>query len=94
VEAGSAEPGLGKTVTVTVLYFAGLSERLGLSHDTIELPCATTAEEVLTTLSRLRPAARELFTRSRLAVDLDFVQGPLCLSERSEVAVIPPVSGG
>ena len=80
--------------TITVLYFAALRDRLACAQDIVELPTETTAEAVLAELARLRPAGAELFARSRVAVDLAFVSGPLRLSEASEVAVIPPVSGG
>jgi molybdopterin synthase sulfur carrier subunit len=79
---------------IEVLYFAALRDRLARERDTVELPAETTAEAVLAELARLRPAGAELFARARLAIDLAFVSGPVRLTERSEVAVIPPVSGG
>lgn len=80
--------------TLKVLYFAALSDRLACSHEQIDLPADTTAEAVLIALAKRHPHAAELFARSRLAVDLTFVNGPVHLSERCEIAVIPPVSGG
>ena len=80
--------------TLNVLYFAALSDRLACSHEQVELPSDTTAEAVLIALAKRHPNAAELFARSRLAVDLAFVSGAVHLTERSEVAVIPPVSGG
>jgi len=80
--------------TLTVLYFAALSDRLARSHDQIDLPADTTAEAILSTLAKRHPAAADLFAHSRVAVDLAFVSGAVQVTERSEIAVIPPVSGG
>jgi len=79
---------------ITILYFAALRDLLACEREVVDLPSETSAEAVLAELARLRPAAAEILARSRLAVDLDFVSGALHLTERSEVAVIPPVSGG
>ena len=80
--------------SIPVLYFAALRDCLACERDVVDLPTETTAEAVLTALARRHPQAAELFARSRLAVDLGFAKGAIQLSERSEVAVIPPVSGG
>lgn len=79
---------------VTVLYFAALRDRLALEREAVDLPADTTAEAVLMALAKRHPSGAEIFARSRLAVDLAFASGPVHLGESSEVAVIPPVSGG
>ena len=79
---------------VTVLYFASVRDRLGRERDVVELPARTTDRAVLEALARLRPEAADLLAACRLAVDHAFAAGAVELSEASEVAVIPPVSGG
>lgn len=82
------------TVTVTVLYFASLRDRLGREREIVELPARTTDRAVLDALARLRPEAADLLATCRLAVDHAFAAGAVELRAESEVAVIPPVSGG
>ena len=79
---------------VTVLYFASVRDRIGRDHDIVELPTRTSDRAVLDTIARLRPEAADLLAACRLAVDHAFVSGAIELGLTSEVAVIPPVSGG
>lgn len=79
---------------VTVLYFASLRDHLGCDGEEFELPSATTSADVLATVARRHPAIAETVARSRLAVDQAFAAGALTLTSASELALIPPVSGG
>jgi molybdopterin converting factor subunit 1 len=79
---------------VTVLYFASLRDRLGRDHEALELPAATTSAEVLALVARRHPSCADAVACCRLAVDQAFADGPLTLSAASELALIPPVSGG
>ena len=79
---------------VTVLYFASVRDRIGRDHDVVELPAHSTDHAVLDILARMRPEAADLLAACRLAVDHAFVSGAIELHATSEVAVIPPVSGG
>jgi molybdopterin synthase catalytic subunit len=79
---------------VTVLYFASVRERLGLSEERLELPDRTSDREVLARLAERHPPAAALFASARLAVDQDIVRGDCVLRAGAELAVIPPVSGG
>ena len=76
---------------VTVLYFAAARERAGLSREELELPDGSTAAQALEALVRLRPGLAGIADKLRLAVDQDF-DGKL--RDGSELALIPPVSGG
>lgn len=80
--------------TVTILYFASLRDRLGLDHERLELPAVTSSAEVLATVARRHPASAETVACCRLALDQAFAHGPLTLDPASEIALIPPVSGG
>ncbi len=80
--------------SVTIFYFANLRDRLGCENEAVDLPSATTSADVLATIARRHPACAETVARCRLAVDQAFADGPLTLSATSELALIPPVSGG
>lgn len=79
---------------VTVLYFAQARDRLGTDHEAMTLPAAAGAAEVLAAIRARHPAHAALIERCRVAVDQQFVDAPVAISERSEIALIPPVSGG
>ena len=83
-----------KPVNVRVLYFAQAQERCGLDEEHCELPPSTSVEEIFALLGARHPTLGELLPRCRLAVDQAFVSGELTLHADSELAVIPPVSGG
>ena len=80
--------------TVTLLYFAGVAERLGRPSETLDFPRSTTTEAILATLADRHPPIAELLATCRLAVDQQFARGVVELHSGSELAVIPPVSGG
>ena len=79
---------------VRILFFAQVQERLGQSAGSYDLPAATTVEAVLALLAERHPELAELWPRCRLALDQAFARGSIMLDENSEIAVIPPVSGG
>ncbi len=79
---------------VSVLYFAQAQERAGLADERVELADETSVDAVLALLAARHPPLAPLLPRCRLALDHAFAQGVLQLTETSEIAVIPPVSGG
>jgi MoaE-MoaD fusion protein len=79
---------------VNILFFAQVQERLGQPNGSYLVPDSTTAEAILGLLSERHPEIAQLLPRCRLALDQAFVRGELTLTETSELAVIPPVSGG
>ena len=80
------------SVAVTVLYFASLRERAGKSQETHR----STATDLAGLYEEL--AAQHALgwprTQLRVAVDGAFVDWHQPLREGSEIAFIPPVSGG
>jgi molybdopterin synthase catalytic subunit len=80
--------------SVTVLYFAQARDRLGIGHEALTLPASVGAAEVLAAIRSRHPAQATLIDRCRVAIDHQFVDSPVSISERSEIALIPPVSGG
>lgn len=60
----------------------------------VELPDNATVGTLRQVLTQEHPKLAGLLTRSALAVDNDFADDATPLSNDSEVALIPPVSGG
>ncbi len=79
---------------VTLLFFAAARERAGTSKETLELPEGATASQAKARALELHPALAPLGPQLRVAVDQAFAEGDAPLREGSEVALIPPVSGG
>ena len=79
---------------VTVLYFAAARERAGIPRETLELRDGATAADARDAACAAHPALRAIAERLRLAVDQEFAPEDRPLRDGSEVAFIPPVSGG
>jgi molybdopterin converting factor subunit 1 len=77
-----------------VLYFAQVRDRCGRESEALTLPTAVSAEVVLNAVIALHPAHEPLLRSCRVAIDHAFINGPINISETSEIALIPPVSGG
>ncbi|MCA9773735.1 MAG: molybdopterin converting factor subunit 1 [Myxococcales bacterium] len=81
-------------ITVTVKYFAGLREAVGM----------TTEEFKFNEPPRVRDALDRIFAAHRplsayrasllLAVNLEYADADTLLADGDELALIPPVSGG
>jgi molybdopterin synthase sulfur carrier subunit len=83
-------------VTLQVLYFAWLRERIGIGRETVETEAATVADLV----SELR-AREERYAVAfadmgavRAAVDQELVELDMPLGQAREVAFFPPMTGG
>jgi molybdopterin synthase catalytic subunit len=79
---------------VTVLYFAAARERAGTSRETFDLAANAVARDALEKACAAHPALRAVADKLRLAVDQEFSDAGRPLRDGSEVALIPPVSGG
>jgi molybdopterin converting factor subunit 1 len=79
---------------VTILYFAAARERAGTSSDTLELADGATAGDALAAACARHPPLHAVATKLRLAVDQEFAAADRALRDGSEIALIPPVSGG
>src|SRR5689334_7118713 len=86
--------GQGGSVKVTLLYFAAARERAGVPRETIELRDGATAGDARDAACAAHPGLRAIAERLRLAVDQEFAAAERRLRDGSEVAFIPPVSGG
>jgi MoaE-MoaD fusion protein len=79
---------------VTLMYFAAARERAGIGRETVELKDGATAADAREAACAAHPGLRAVVDQLRLAVDQEFAPGEKPLRDGSEVAFIPPVSGG
>jgi molybdopterin converting factor small subunit len=86
------------TAIVEILFFGKARELLNLSSSQIKLPCSTTKAEIFSSVESSFPELRQLSGCFVLALDQDYLERGsterVRLSNRSELAVIPPISGG
>lgn len=83
-------------MTVTVLYFAWVRERIGLPREDIETTAATVADlvaELVAKEARYEFAFSDLASL-RVAVDQELVAFDAPLAGVKEVAFFPPMTGG
>jgi molybdopterin synthase catalytic subunit len=81
-------------VRVTVLYFAAARERAGTDRDSFDLPAGASAGNARARAIEAHPALAAIAPHLRLAVDKSFANDSAPLRDGSEIALIPPVSGG
>ncbi len=79
---------------VTVLYFAQVRDRLECDHDRLVLPLEVDAATILAAVCARHPTHAVLIAHCRVAVDQQFLSASASISAHSEIALIPPVSGG
>ncbi|MFP6599921.1 MAG: molybdopterin converting factor subunit 1 [Deltaproteobacteria bacterium] len=81
-------------LTVSVLYFGLVKEKLGMDRETLEVAAGTGVDELMRELAE-RHGIEDLGAGSlRVAVNLEYVESSRVLAEGDEVAIIPPVAGG
>lgn len=78
----------------TVQLFAGARDRIGRGSIEVELPEAADVAELRRRLVAEYPNLADVVPRAMLAVDAEYAKDDACLSPMSEIALIPPVSGG
>jgi molybdopterin synthase catalytic subunit/molybdopterin converting factor small subunit len=81
-------------VTITVRAFASYREAIGAARLAVEVAPGATAREVWDLLRGRYPALDRLPAPVAFAVNDAYVPGETALSERDELVLIPPVSGG
>lgn len=79
--------------TVRVLLFASYADALGTSSLDVELGASPTVRDVLASV-RERAGASRLPPSPLVAVNEAYATLDQPVSERDEVAIIPPVAGG
>ena len=81
-------------VEIHVLLFARASELAGRRSTRLELPLGATVSDVRAKLVEQYPDLAALVQISRWAVNKTFVECDFQFDSPSEIAMIPPVSGG
>jgi molybdopterin converting factor subunit 1 len=85
-------------MTLVLLYFAWLRERVGVGEETLAVPSDVRDVAGLLAWQRGRsPAHAGAFADSRVvrcAVNQDFAGAEMLLHDGDEVAFFPPVTGG
>lgn len=80
---------------ITILYFAWLRERTGLSEEFFTLPAGvTTVADLIEVLASRHAAAFQNRRAIRCAVNQEFADPATVLRAGDEVAFFPPVTGG
>jgi sulfur-carrier protein len=81
-------------MTVRILYFAVVRERLKHDAELIDVAEGTTIEALLDELVRRYPQFATLRPACKVAVNQELAAGDRILHDGDEVALIPPVAGG
>ena len=79
---------------VRILYFASLKDRAGASEETIEVSDSSDVAALWAALQARHPRLREAVARPLVACDMTYAAWDRPLLGVSEVAFLPPVSGG
>jgi len=79
---------------IRLLAFATAREALGATEVTFEVPEGSTVDDLADLLRQEYPDLAEIWSRLAIAVDGVLAQSHDLLDEDSEVALLPPVSGG
>lgn len=77
-----------------LLAFASASDALGADERVVELPAGARVGDLRRELGTVAPALAALLPRLAIAVDGEIAGDERPLGEASEVALLPPVSGG
>lgn len=79
---------------IRILYFASLKDRAGAARETIEVPETADVAALWEAVKAKHPLLREMTTRPMAACDMTYAPWDRSLRDVSEVAFLPPVSGG
>ncbi len=79
---------------VTVALFAGLRELAGARSVEVELPAEPTVADLREAVATSTPIGSLALTGCVVAVDREYAREDVVVSEGSELALVPPVSGG
>ena len=85
-------------MTIRMVYFAWVRERIGTGEETIDPPASVvTVADLIDWLAEMGAPHAEAFenrARLRAAIDQDFVALDTPIGAAREIAIFPPVTGG
>ncbi len=85
-------------MTIRMVYFAWVRERIGTGEETIDPPASVvTVADLIDWLAMTSAPHAEAFenrARLRAAIDQDFVALDTPIGAAQEIAIFPPVTGG
>lgn len=79
---------------VRVKLFAVAKDLIGNESLEVELPEVATVSQLRTALESQFPQLSTIISHLMIAVDAEYANDQTVLTENSEIACIPPVSGG
>ena len=79
---------------VRVKLFAVAKQRVGRDFLEVALPDAATIRQLRGAIVEQVPALADVIAHSRFAIDSNYADDTSLVSAMSEIAIIPPVSGG
>jgi molybdopterin converting factor subunit 1 len=79
---------------IQVRYFAAVREAVGRPDERVDVPTGARLGDLVATLEARHPALQRHRAGLRFAVGQRFAGPETALAEGTEVALIPPVSGG
>ena len=79
---------------IDVRLFAVARQRIGSATLAVDLPEHATVADLRRSLAESAPALADILPKLMIAVDSEYADDDRELSPGSEVAIIPPVSGG
>jgi molybdopterin converting factor subunit 1 len=77
-----------------VKLFAVARQRMGRDAIDVELPAAATVGQLRSGIAEQYPSLADLLSHVRFAIDSEYAVEGSSVPNHSEVAMIPPVSGG
>jgi len=83
-----------RCISVRVLLFAQLKDRVGADELRVSLPRGSTGQDLMRWLAHHHPKAQGVLAVSRLAVNCEYASRDHVFQEHDEIVIIPPVSGG
>ena len=79
---------------VRVKLFAVAKERAGRHDVTVDVPDVATVADVRGAIANECPGLADVLSHAVFAVNAEYARDDTPVNDRSEVAIIPPVSGG
>ena len=81
-------------MNVRVKLFAVAKELAGCEAVTVDVPAVAKIGDVRQAVEKKFPALQQVLRHAVWAVDAEYADDEMTVNERSDVALIPPVSGG